>query len=39
MGTSVDTIESWGTKRRNPTGLAAKVRATIRENNELTSHY
>ena len=29
MGTSVDTIKSWETKRRNPTGLAAKVLATI----------
>ncbi|WP_458526480.1 NadS family protein [Onishia taeanensis] len=25
MGTSVDTIRSWETERRNPTGLAAKV--------------
>ncbi|MCL7928581.1 NadS family protein [Halomonas llamarensis] len=42
MGTSVDTIKSWETKRRNPTGLAAKVLATIQANpsyfNELASH-
>tara|TARA_R110000824_G_scaffold50961_3_gene142175 strand:+ start:26067 stop:26258 length:192 start_codon:yes stop_codon:yes gene_type:complete len=42
MGTSVDTIQSWETKRRNPTGLAAKVLATIQDNhaffNELASH-
>lgn len=29
LGTSVDTIKSWEQKRRNPTGLAAKVLATI----------
>ena len=42
MGTSVDTIKSWETKRRNPTGLAAKVLATIQDNpaffSELASH-
>lgn len=42
MGTSVDTIKSWETKRRNPTGLAAKVLAAIQDNpsffNELASH-
>lgn len=42
IGTSVDTIKSWETKRRNPTGLAAKVLATIQDNpaffNELASH-
>ncbi|MGY0556041.1 NadS family protein [Vreelandella sp. 2A-K22] len=32
MGTSVDTIKSWETKRSNPTGLAAKVLATIQDN-------
>ncbi|QWA10545.1 helix-turn-helix domain-containing protein [Sodalis ligni] len=32
LGTSIDTIKSWETKRRNPTGLAAKVLATIRDN-------
>ncbi|WP_020146879.1 NadS family protein [Thioalkalivibrio sp. ALJ15] len=41
MGTSVDTIKSWEAKRRNPTGLAAKVLATIRDNpsffNELAA--
>lgn len=25
LGTSVDTIKSWESRRRNPTGLAAKV--------------
>lgn len=29
LGTSVDTIKSWESKRRNPTGLAAKVLAVI----------
>ncbi|NYY76334.1 transcriptional regulator [Escherichia coli] len=41
LGTSVDTIKSWESKRRNPTGLAAKVLATIKENpafSELASH-
>lgn len=42
LGTSVDTIKSWETKRRNPTGLAAKVLATIQANpaffQELASH-
>lgn len=32
LGTSVDTIKSWESKRRNPTGLAAKVLAAIRSN-------
>lgn len=32
LGTSLDTIKSWESKRRNPTGLAAKVLATIQEN-------
>ncbi len=31
LGTSVDTIKSWESRRRNPTGLAAKVLATIEE--------
>jgi DNA-binding transcriptional regulator YiaG len=31
LGTSVDTIKSWESKRRNPTGLAAKVLNVIRE--------
>ncbi|HBL7699789.1 TPA: helix-turn-helix domain-containing protein [Escherichia coli] len=42
LGTSVDTIKSWESKRRNPTGLAAKVLVTIKENpaffRELASH-
>lgn len=32
LGTSIDTIKSWEAKRRNPTGLAAKVLATIQAN-------
>lgn len=35
LGTSVDTIKSWESKRRNPTGLAAKVLATIQDNPEF----
>ena len=31
LGTSVDTVKSWESKRRNPTGLAAKVLSTIEE--------
>ncbi|TGG95278.1 helix-turn-helix domain-containing protein [Natronospirillum operosum] len=42
MGTSVDTIKSWESKRRNPTGLAAKVLASIQDNpaifDEIASH-
>lgn len=42
LGTSVDTIKSWESKRRNPTGLAAKVLATIQDEpslyNELAAH-
>ena len=42
LGTSVDTIKSWEKKRRNPTGLAAKVLATIKDNptmhQELANH-
>lgn len=42
MGTSIDTIKSWENKRRNPTGLAAKVLATIQDNpsfyQELAAH-
>lgn len=42
MGTSVDTIKSWEARRRNPTGLAAKVLAAIRDNpalfKELATH-
>ena len=32
LGTSVDTIKSWEARRRNPTGLAAKVLAVIQSN-------
>ena len=42
LGTSVDTIKSWESGRRNPTGLAAKVLATIQDNpaffQELAAH-
>jgi len=42
LGTSVDTIKSWESKRRNPTGLAAKVLATIKDQpslyKELAAH-
>ena len=42
LGTSVDTIKSWESRRRNPTGLAAKVLATIADNpslfRELAAH-
>ncbi|MFP2237436.1 NadS family protein [Pseudescherichia vulneris] len=42
LGTSVDTIKSWEAKRRNPTGLAAKVLAVIQSNpaffHELAAH-
>lgn len=35
LGTSVDTIKSWENKRRNPTGLAAKVLGMIKDDPEL----
>ena len=35
LGTSVDTIKSWESKRRNPTGLAAKVLVMIQDNPEF----
>ena len=42
LGTSLDTVKSWEQKRRNPTGLAAKVLATIQEDpqyfNVLAAH-
>lgn len=42
LGTSVDTIKSWESRRRNPTGLAAKVLAVIQANpaffRELAEH-
>lgn len=42
LGTSLDTIKSWESKRRNPTGLAAKVLAILQKNpayfNELAAH-
>jgi DNA-binding transcriptional regulator YiaG len=42
LGTSIDTIKSWESRRRNPTGLAAKVLATIQDNpnfyQELSAH-
>ena len=42
LGTSIDTVKSWEGKRRNPTGLTAKVLSTIRDNpdfyRELAAH-
>ncbi|MCJ1822486.1 helix-turn-helix domain-containing protein [Klebsiella quasipneumoniae subsp. quasipneumoniae] len=42
LGTSVDTIKSWESRRRNPIGLAAKVLAVIQANpaffRELAEH-
>ncbi|MRS13284.1 helix-turn-helix domain-containing protein [Enterobacteriaceae bacterium RIT691] len=42
LGTSIDTIKSWESRRRNPTGLAAKVLAVIKSNpaffHELAAH-
>lgn len=42
LGISLDTIKSWESGRRNPTGLAAKVLATIQANpkyfDELAVH-
>ncbi len=42
LGVSVDTIKSWEVRSTNPTGLAAKVLATIWDNpdyfEELASH-
>ncbi|MEY0232727.1 NadS family protein [Providencia manganoxydans] len=35
LGTSIDTIKSWELKRRNPTGLAAKVLIAIKKNPSL----
>lgn len=35
MGTSVDTVKSWESKRRNPTGMAAKVLAVIQDKPEF----
>lgn len=35
MGTSVDTIKSWESRRRNPTGLAAKVLTAIQAKPEF----
>lgn len=35
LGTSVDTIKSWELKRRNPTGLAAKILIAIKNNPSL----
>ncbi|TCS42105.1 NadS family protein [Reinekea marinisedimentorum] len=35
LGTSVDTVKSWETKRRNPAGLAAKVLSTIEEDPQV----
>ena len=35
LGTSLDTIKSWETGRRNPTGLAAKILVIIQKNPEF----
>ncbi|EFE55633.1 DNA-binding helix-turn-helix protein [Providencia rettgeri DSM 1131] len=35
LGTSLDTIKSWELKRRNPTGLAAKILIAIKRNPAL----
>jgi putative transcriptional regulator len=35
LGTSVDTIKSWENKRRNPTGLAAKVLGVIKTDPDM----
>ena len=37
LGTSVDTAKSWETRRRNPTGLAAKVLTLMQEKPDLYS--
>lgn len=34
LGMSIDTVKSWESKRRNPTGLAAKVLAIIKDDPE-----
>ena len=38
LGTSVDTIKSWESKRRNPTGLAATIKENPAFFRELASH-
>lgn len=42
LGTSLDTVKSWEGGRRNPTGLAAKVLATIKDDpavfEQLSAH-
>ena len=35
LGTSIDTVKSWELKRRNPTGLTAKVLIAIYKNPNL----
>ncbi|MFB2829169.1 NadS family protein [Aeromonas jandaei] len=35
LGTSVDTVKSWETRRRNPTGITAKVLAALQDRPEL----
>lgn len=35
LGTSLDTVKSWESGRRNPTGLAAKVLAMVQANPKL----
>ncbi|MCK7460033.1 NadS family protein [Idiomarina aminovorans] len=42
LGTSLDTVKSWESKRRNPTGISAKVLNAIKDNPqvyyEIASH-
>lgn len=35
LGTSVDTVKSWESGRRNPTGLAAKVLAIVQKDPDV----
>jgi len=35
LGTNINTIKSWESRRRNPTGLAAKILITIQANPKI----
>lgn len=35
LGLSVDTVKSWESRRRNPTGLAAKVLMTVQKDPDV----
>lgn len=37
IGTSLDAVKKWEQKRRNPSGLAAKVLLAIDKNNDIYS--